>query len=135
MNLCTDQKTSSQISRNALQTGASSRQQGALLRSRSPDSRRHLPIHTLAAHFVLTFLLLAVSPCFHPLHLVIPATPIQSGLLLILFRQNLCVCRKVQVKIDQNATPLLTPHYRKQRVNCAFFRPDRRTANYLSGSC
>ncbi|TWW64690.1 hypothetical protein D4764_22G0003370 [Takifugu flavidus] len=56
------------------------RQQGVLTKSRSPDSRRHLSVHTLAAHFVLTFLLLAVSPCFHPLHLVIPATPIQPGL-------------------------------------------------------
>lgn len=61
-------------------------QQGALWRSRTPESRRHVSIYSLAAHFVLTFLLLAVSLSFHPLHLVIPAPPFQSPLPLIFFQ-------------------------------------------------
>lgn len=61
-------------------------QQGVLWRSRTPESRRHVSVYSLAAHFVLTFLLLAVSPSFHPLHLVIPAPRFQSALPLILFQ-------------------------------------------------
>lgn len=37
------------------------------MRNISHASQRHLSVHMLAAHFVLTFLLLAVSPNFHPL--------------------------------------------------------------------
>lgn len=77
-------------SRNVLQRGGPPGQQGVLWRSRTTESRRHVSVYSLAAHFVLTFLLLAVSPSFHPLHLVIPAPRFQSALPLILFQTETC---------------------------------------------